>query len=451
MPIYEDENTTREDLDKIRRKSQCKVCGSYLALFWDMKEHRAYLACADWTRTHHEGIEREASRYEKEGIASLNIPTRREIMEQEYGAEKTKALERYIGTVAITKRIATEIVETLWGGAPVIEKTKCILLCRTYQLNPLMKHLYLVGYKRYKDKKPVVDNQGNPIIDWSIQIGIGATRLMAQRKHNYSYLDMTPRKATKAEIEKILGDTADPNCIYGFVHIRDVTTGAEAFGLRGIERDANIKGMEKGNTHLNMACIRAERLALDRQYPGEMPQGVEVVDERFIEADYKVVDEETGEITETEPAISLSRPPESLPTEHWCEEHNCRYEKKTGRFGEFYAHKKPEGGWCNEKKKKGSEAIPETEPAPEYIDEESAQEAGISEPEPQQPKRDPDTIKTFSELYKACSEDFTIPDKDGKPQKMQPYQVIAELGVSSQSDISDTPAFCYLKIKAVRE
>jgi len=67
------------------------------------------------------------------------------------------------------------------------------------------------------------------------------------------------------------------------------------------------------------------------------------------------------------------------------------------------------------------------------------------------PKRDPDTIQTFTELYKACSEDFTISDKDGKPKKMQPYQVIAELGYKSQSDITELPSECYIQMRAARE
>ncbi|MBA7554861.1 hypothetical protein ES705_47497 [subsurface metagenome] len=41
-----------------------------------------------------------------------------------------------------------------------------------------------------------------------------------------------------------------------------------------------------------MACVRSERLALDRQYPGEMPPNVEVVDERYMDAEYKVVGQE---------------------------------------------------------------------------------------------------------------------------------------------------------------
>jgi len=238
-------------------------------------------------------------------------------MVQKYGPEKTRKLVKYAGTGAITKAIATEIVETLWGEAPPIEKTKAILTCQTYQLNPLMRHIYLIGYKRRdRSGKYIVDDQGNFVQDWSMQIGIGATRLLAQRKHNYSYLDLTPRKATQEEIDKILGDTADPGSIYGFCHIKDLDTGAEAFGLRGIEKNASIKGQEKGNTHLNMACIRSERLALDRQYPGEMPPNVEVVDERYIDAEYKVVEVKTddtrggGEVT---PSIGGEKSGEAAP------------------------------------------------------------------------------------------------------------------------------------------
>ncbi len=427
MPYYL-ETDDRELLNKLRLTNACKECSSELEAFYDIKRHLPYLQCK--TNPKHQGIEREASRYELEGLSSFNIETRREIMEQEYGTAKTKALEKYAGTIAITKRIATEIVETLWGKAPLIEKAKCILLCQTYQLNPLMKHIYLIGYKRYKNEKLVVDAQGNTIYDWSIQIGIGATRLMAQRKHNYSYLDMTPRKATKDEVDKILGDTADPNCVYGFVHIKDVDTGAEAFGLRGIPKNESIKGQAKGNTHLNMACVRAERLALDRQYPGEMPQGIEVVDERFAEVpDIGKVDTATGEVIEGE-HTELEEEPKpdfteisGVAKEHWCQEHNCSYDKKTRGSSTWWAHELGGGKWCNEAKKK------EAQPAPA---------AEVEEPQSQQ--RDPATIKTINDLYKACNEDWNL----------QPAQVISELGVKSQSDITNTPADCYRQLGAVR-
>ena len=192
---------------------------------------------------------------------------------------------------------------------------------------------------------------------------------------------MTPRKATQAEIDKILGDTADRDCVYGFVWIRDQDTGAEAFGLRGIEKNANIKGTEKGNTHLNMACIRAERLALDRQYPGEMPPNIEVVDERYFEADMPgvgKVNTSTGEIIEGE-----ARELEPGPKEHWCQEHNCTFEKKKRGSSAWYAHKRADGTWCNEIKKKTAAPAAEAELG--------------SEPEPE-PESEPDEKAGFVDL-----------------------------------------------------
>jgi len=63
-----------------------------------------------------------------------------------------------------------------------------------------------------------------------------------------------------------------------------------------------------------------------------------------------------------------------------------------------------------------------------------------TKPRAEKPKRDPDTIKTINELYKACNEDWG----------MQPKDVLKELGISSQNDIADTPANCYRQIAAVR-
>ena len=50
------------------------------------------------------------------------------------------------------------------------------------------------------------------------------------------------------------------------------------------------------------------------------------------------------------------------------------------------------------------------------------------------------TIETFADLYKVCNERF----------KMQPKDVIKELGVSTQADIAETPADCFLKIKEAK-
>lgn len=286
--IYEDENHTKEDLEKLRRTNRCRDCGSPLNVYLDTKLGKAFLACWDWHRTYHDGG------YERQAVhREFNIPTRREMMNHKFGTEKTKALEKYSAPGGvITKPIATQIVETLWGDAPAIEKAKAIMICHQYNLNPLVKHLHMVGYRRRDSNGNFIkDKNGEYVLDWSIMQGIGATRLIAHRKHNFTYLDLTPRRATQEEIDKILGDTADPKQIYGFTNIRDLETGAESFGLRGYLAAEKVKGADKGNSPLNMACIRSERLAIDRLYPGEMPEGIDVIDERF-------VDTNTGEILE---------------------------------------------------------------------------------------------------------------------------------------------------------
>jgi len=51
----------------------------------------------------------------------------------------------------------------------------------------------------------------------------------------------------------------------------------------------------KGNTKANMAFIRSERNALDRLFAGEMPQGVEIIDEEYAnEASFQLAEGEEG-------------------------------------------------------------------------------------------------------------------------------------------------------------
>lgn len=69
-----------------------------------------------------------------------------------------------------------------------------------------------------------------------------------------------------------------------------------------------------------------------------------------------------------------------------------------------------------------------------------ADEVKPEKPKPEKPKRDPETIKTIQELYKACYEDWV----------MQPLEVIHDLGYKNQIDITELPKECYLKIRAVR-
>jgi len=54
--------------------------------------------------------------------------------------------------------------------------------------------------------------------------------------------------------------------------------------------------------------------------------------------------------------------------------------------------------------------------------------------------RNPAGLKTIEAMLKACFDDFGL----------QPKQVLAELGVSKQTEITESPAGCYTRIAAVR-
>ncbi len=283
MPIYEDEATTREQLQELRKKNICSVCRRRLDVFMDFDRGKAYLACQDWKRTQHEGIMRVA---EPKGLETLNIATRREIVVEQLGKEKTTQLEKYEGVVSLTKVQAMEILRTIWPQAPEIEVLKAGIICHQYGLNPLMKHIFLIPFKRRKEGKVIGE-------DWAVVQGISSNRLIARRKHNYSYLDLTPRRMTEEEQEKINGEVDDSK-IWAITKLKDMETSAEAMGVGSWPIDEMPYGVEKGNTRLNMACIRSEREGIDRLYPAEMPQGVEVMEEKYIDAEYLIDKTEVG-------------------------------------------------------------------------------------------------------------------------------------------------------------
>ena len=60
MPIYEDEaKLTLAYLQDLCKKMKCQECGGRLNIFMDGGTSKAYLACKDWNRTHHNGIKKE--------------------------------------------------------------------------------------------------------------------------------------------------------------------------------------------------------------------------------------------------------------------------------------------------------------------------------------------------------------------------------------------------------
>lgn len=379
MPIYEDSNTSREKLFELRKRNRCSQCGGILNVFLDMESHLAYLACN--SDQSHEGIVREAS-----PLFEPNIPTRREMMQEELGQEKATKLMKYEGVVSLTRVQAMEILMTIWPDAPDTEVLKAAMVCQLYGLNPLMKHVFLIPFKRRKEGKVVG-------VDWVVVLGISTNRLIAQRKHHYSYLDMTPRRMTDAEQEKVLGEV-DVSRIWAITKIKDMATGAEVMGVGSWPRDEVPYGAEKGNTKLNMACVRSERQALDRQYPAEMPQGVEVIDEKYIGGEAVISLPEGGDKT-GEPEVVLG------------EEMGTAVLSPTGQEAQKIGSAPPTQ---SEAKTKSPEDITE------------------------------DDIPDLNALTKVVFHFY----------KLQPPQVWKELGYKSQWDVNETAWECWLKIKGLQ-
>jgi len=200
-------------------------------------------------------------------------------MVNQYGKEKVTALQRYEGLTSLTKEDATTIVKTIWPGATGAEVFKAINVCVTYALNPLMKHVYLVPFENKKTGKD----------EYVCVLGIGATRLIASRKHKYSYLDDSPRIMNDAEEIKKYGKL-DKTKIRFVTKLKDIQSGAEASGWGEISANATVYGGDKGNSRENLAAIRSERQALDRLYPADMPGAdIPVMDDNYIEGEATVI------------------------------------------------------------------------------------------------------------------------------------------------------------------
>ena len=292
MPlIYIDADHSFEDLEKLRKYNICSECGGFLALFKD-GDGKIFLACHEWQRSHHEGIVREASPYEKEGMESLNLEARRKIMEEQHGEDKVTALEkrRLPTSGALTQNQAMEVLKLVYPEVPANQIIRTAMLCRDFGLHPLMKEVYIIGFK----------NKGGGV-DYSTVIGISASRKMAaDKKGAFSFLDDTPRAASHEEIVKQYGEDSDEEKA-NLVSITKLKgeKGNEAIGFGLWPKGQAPFGLEKGNTKRNMANIRSERQALDRS-PGEaLPKEFEVIDAAYVEVpDVGKVDKETGEVAE---------------------------------------------------------------------------------------------------------------------------------------------------------
>lgn len=200
---------------------------------------------------------------------------------------RNQMLAPYLGSTSLTELEAHRVLTTIWPtaeGASPAEFYKAMKLCVQYGLNPLMGHLFLVPFWNTKKKS----------YDFTCIRAITSNRLIASRRHRWTYLDDTPRIGTDEEIKKHYGNQADvDNRLYGIAKIKDMDTGAEVNGwgewpltklVDGKTVPNQPKGIDKGNSMVNMVCIHAERNGLDKLYPAEMPpQDIPVVDEGEIE------------------------------------------------------------------------------------------------------------------------------------------------------------------------
>lgn len=245
MPFYLDIDN-RGEIKKLLKYNVCAECGGQLEACLDLPRHQPYLRCK--SNHDHDGIAREASQYQQKGMEALTIKARRDIMEKEFSKEKTTALAKYQGVTSLTKIQAKEVLATLWPGAEKAspaEYFKAMMLCTQYGLNPLMKHLFLIPFWN-SDKK---------IYEHVCVQGITANRLIASRKHHWTFLDDTPRVGSEAEETRHYGEV-NPDILHIIVKMRDIDTGAEVtawgeWAKRKINKQGQKvpnqpKGVEKG-------------------------------------------------------------------------------------------------------------------------------------------------------------------------------------------------------------
>lgn len=272
---------TYDEGKKLINNHVCGECGAALTLPWGGAYGVDSYVVRCSVNSGHKGIVKAptVTRLGRERMESMGgTPEEIATWENRFKEKEpkmSKELVPYERSTALTTEQASSILKQCWPGAPAEEVARAALLCQSYQLNPLMKHVYLIKF-------------GNA---WSTVMGIGATRLIASRGGGYSYID-GPRRMTDAEQESIRGEVDQDN-IWAIVVLRK-SDGNTAPGYGFWPRDVKPYGTDKGNSALNMAMVRAERQAFGRLFPAEMPH-VGVVDEGFMSAnDYsvKVIDNE---------------------------------------------------------------------------------------------------------------------------------------------------------------
>uniref|UniRef100_A0A6M3J3U1 Putative DNA recombination protein n=1 Tax=viral metagenome TaxID=1070528 RepID=A0A6M3J3U1_9ZZZZ len=286
---------------------------------------------------------------------------------------------------------------------------KAAIYCASYKLDP-GRDVFLIPFKD----------------EWVVVWGIKATRKVAQRSGFYSYVDDSPRVMTEEEQMKIFGRIKEP--IRAICKLRD-ERGNEASGYGYWPEGQNPQGTDKGNSPENMAFIRAERNAIEKLKSGAIPQGVEVMDESFIKGDDTDFQEVPFEIEASNGASNgkipvsennatapspapISKPSNGLPKPDYgvCPIHNVPWQSGNNKWGSYLYHPQSDApkGYCKKK---------------------NVDKVNLETGEVKDGKEDLKQlyIKDKGTLFTYCLDKF----------KLQPSQVIKDLGLSSDMDIVD--------------
>jgi hypothetical protein len=455
----------QEEITRLRLYSKCAECGATLAEYLDSHNHVTYIACS--RNEHHEGISRDY--IPKSGF---NIENIKKELGKKMTQEKANQLAVYAGITSLTEVKAKEILDMLFPhaqGASPAEYKKAMLLCVQYGLNPVHNHVFLIPFYNKNTKRD----------DYVCVQGIEATRLIASRKHKWSFLDGTPRMASDEEATKHYGRLVNLEKFYYFVaKIRDEESKAELEGwAEWTIFTGNGKhepyGTESGNSITNMGCIRCERNAIHKMYPADMPDiNVPTVDSHYTKPGTQVIEGEFAEVIDqkqnTEGGAKQDPPQHS--------EANIYIEWVKNALSSIKWNQTTFTSWLKSQKelkdlrtegtlddiigrltkaqaaivqdmlqKKGSVAPPDDNLEDELFGNKGDSPAVGDQKEPAAPsvkpsgdpppptpkvfKRDPETIKDDTSFAIACDEDY----------KLSVTKLLAEFHVKRLADIKDFP------------
>jgi hypothetical protein len=249
-------------VERIAGEYVCAECGGGLTTPWSPILHKTILVC---------GKDRSHTGYRKpdEGLDRLiQMKAGEEEIKNYLIGKECRMKTNTLLPVVQTEEQAARLVRRCWPGAPDADVTRAAIVCFKYNLDPLMKHIYLLPFKTATGYK------------WELVMGIRASRIITHRHTPFTYAD-GPRAMNEEEQKKIIGKVDESTRFWAICYLKDIKTGQSVPGYGFIDRASPIHGTDKGNSFENMAFIRAERNALDRLAPEVLPD-IETVDDKFV-------------------------------------------------------------------------------------------------------------------------------------------------------------------------